>query len=137
MGVVSLSQHQGGYGISSGSWNQPAASAEIYLFVPFSKDRDNIFGAGAEAARLVEAVSLPGKARCELGRLQLAIENPEQYRAKLLGLITEEINKTRKLIASQGSVKVEGLEGSGMVRQVDDRNVELFVNYTLSITMDK
>src|SRR3954447_16715723 len=35
MGVVSLSQHKGGYGISSASWNQPAASAEIFLLVPF------------------------------------------------------------------------------------------------------
>jgi hypothetical protein len=28
-----------------------------------------IFGAGAEAARFVGALSLPGKAKCELGRL--------------------------------------------------------------------
>ena len=137
MGVVSLSKHEGGFGISSGSWNQPATSADIFLLVPFSKARDNIFGAGAEAARFVEALVLPGKARCELGRLQLAVENPEQYRAKLLGLLAEEIKKARAAVAPNGSVKVEGLEGSVKVRQADERNVELFLSYTLSVTADK
>jgi hypothetical protein len=137
MGVVSLSQHQGGFGISSGSWNQPAASAEIYLLVPFSKDRDNIFAAGAEAAKFLDTLSLPGKAKFELGTLQLAVQNPEQYRAKLLGLIGEEIKKTREGLASQGNVKVDGLEGSVLVRQADERNVELFLSYKLSVSMDK
>jgi len=136
-GVVSLSQHKSSFGISSGSWSQPAAAAEIYLLLPFTKERDNIFAAGAEAARFVESLHLPGKARCELGKLQLAVDNPEQYRAKVLGQITQEIRKTREAIAPSGSVKVDGLEGPVMVRQADDRNVELFLNYSLSITTDK
>ena len=137
MGTVSLSQHQGGFGISSGSWSQPAATAEISLVVPLSKDRDNIFGAGAEAARFVEALVLPGKARCQLGGLQLAVENPEQYRAKLLGQLAEEIRKTREGMGTQGGFKVEGLEGPVQVRQADERNVELFLGYRLSITADR
>jgi len=136
-GVVSLSQRESGYGFSSGSWSQPAASAEIYLLVSFTDERTNIFDAGAEAARFVEALHLPGKAHCELGHLQLAVENPEQYRGKLLGLIADEIDKTRKAIAVQGSVRVEGLEKPVMVRQADDRHVELYLGYSLSITSDK
>lgn len=136
-GVVSLSQHKSSFGISSGSWSQPAAAAQLYLLVPFTKERDNIFGAGAEAARFVEALHLPGKARCELGNLQLAVDNPEQFRAKVLGQIAQEVQKTREAISANGSVKVEGLESSVMVRQTDDRNVELFLNYSLSITTDK
>jgi hypothetical protein len=136
-GVVSLSQRKGGYGIGSGSWSQPAAEAGIFLLAPFTKERDNIFSAGAEAARFVEVLHLPGKVRCELGRLQLAVDNPEQYRAKLLGLIAEEIKKTREALSADGSVKVEGLESSVMVRQADDRNVELFLNYSLSVSTSK
>jgi hypothetical protein len=136
-GVVHLSERRSSFGISSGSWHEPAAKADIYLLVPFTKERDNIFGAGAEAARFVETLSLPGKIRCELGNLQLAVENPEQYRAKLLGLIAQEIKKTEEAMAAQGNVKVEGLESPVMVRQVDDRQVELFVYYSLSITMNK
>ena len=136
-GVVSLSQHKSSYGISSGSWTQPAAAAQLYLLVPFTKERDNIFGAGAEAARFLEGLHLPGKARCELGKLQLAVENPEQYRVKVLGEIAQDFKRTREVFSANGSVKVEGLESSVMVRQADDRNVELYLNYSLSITTDK
>ena len=59
------------------------------------------------------------------------------YRAKFVGQIAQEIKKTREAISSSGSVKVEGLESPVMVRQADDRNVELFLNYSLSITAEK
>ena len=137
MGVVSLSQHQGGYGISSGSWSQPAASVEIFLLVPLSTNSGNIFDAGVEAAKFVEGLSLPGKTRCELGRLQLAVENPEQYRSKVLSLIADEMKKTREALSPQGSVNVQGLESPVRVGQVDDRNVQLFLNYSLSIVAEK
>jgi len=136
-GVVSLSQHKSGsFGISSGSWTQPAAASQIYLLVPLTKERDSIFGAGAEAARFVEALRLPGKVRCEIGKLQLAVDNPEQYRPKVLGQIAQEVQKTREVISASGSVKIEGLESAVLVRQADDRNVELFLGYSLSITTD-
>lgn len=137
MGVVSLSQHRGGFGISSGSWNQPAASAEIYLLVPFSTNAGNIFEAGARAARFVESLSPAVKTKCELGRLQLAVANPEQYRTNVLGLIQEEIKKTREAVAPRGGFKVDGLESPVMVRQLDERNVALFLNYSLSVLDQK
>ena len=65
------------------------------------------------------------------------MENPEQYRAKLLGLIAQEITKARETLSGRGSVKLEGLESPVMVRQADDRNVELFLNYSFSITTEK
>lgn len=136
-GVVSLSQRRSSWGISSGSWSQPAASADIYLLVPFTNECTNIFQGGAEAARFMGALHLPGKARYELGNVQLAVENPEQYRSKLLSLISEEINRTREAIAFQCGVKVQGLESSVMVRQADDRQVELYLNYTLSLISKK
>jgi hypothetical protein len=43
---------------------------------------------------------------------------------------------TRETLAAQGRVNVEGIESPVMVRQADDRQVELFLNYPLSITMD-
>jgi len=109
-GVAALSQYKSSYGFSSGSWQQPAAAAEIYLLVPLSKERDNIFSAGIEAARFVEGLRFPGKAKAEIGNLQLAVENPEQYRSKLLTAIAEEVKRTREAMAAQGAVKVEGLE---------------------------
>jgi hypothetical protein len=136
-GVIALSQYKSGYGISSGSWSQHAASSEINLLVPLTKERADIFKAGVEAARFIEKIELPGKVKCESGRLQLAINNPEQYRTKLLGLISEEIRKTRDAVSTKGSVQVNGLESSVMVRQADDKQVELYLMYSLSITAER
>jgi len=137
-GAVSLTQYRSSYGISSGSWNEPAASAEIFILVPFSMGNTNIYTCGAVAARLMAAVQFPGKARCELGHLQLAVENPEQYRSKLLNLITEDIAKTRGALAlTNGNIKLDGLASPVMVRQTDDRQVELYLNYALAITAEK
>lgn len=136
-GVVTLSQRQSSFGISSGYWSQPAASAEIFILVPLTNDRPDIFAAGAEAARFIEGLHLPGKVHCELGQLQLAVENPEQYRGKLLDLIAQEARNTRNALTVQGSLTVHGLESSVMVRQADDRQIELYLNYTLSVTSEK
>jgi hypothetical protein len=136
MGVVSLSQHEGGFGISSGSWSQPAASAQIFLLVPLSTN-GNIFSSAVDAARFVEKLTPPGKIRCEIGRAQLAIENPEQYRSKVLSLIAEDMKKTREALSRQGRANIQGLAGPVMVGAKDDRNVQLFLNYSLSISDDK
>lgn len=135
-GAVALGQYQSSYGISSGYWSEPAASQELFILVPFSRENTNIYTAGATAAHFIKTLQLPGKARYELGHALLAVDNPEQYRTKLLGLITEDIAKTRSALAvTNGDVKVDGLASPVMARQADDRNVELYINYTLAITM--
>ena len=136
MGVVSLSEHQGGFGISSGSWNRPAATVEIYLLVPLSTN-DTIFSSAVEGARFLDGLHMPGKTRFEIGTVQLAVENPEQYRAKVLSLIAEDMKKTREAIAPQGKFDVQGLAGPVMVGQADERNVRLFLNYSLSVSDEK
>ncbi len=136
-GVTTLSQYKSGYGISGGSWSQHAASSEFSLLVPLTKERSDIFKAGVDAARFIDTLVFPDKVKCSTGQLQLAINNPEQYRAKLLGLISEEIRKTRDAVLTKGSVQINGLESSVMVRQADDKQVELYLIYSLSITADK
>jgi hypothetical protein len=69
--------------------------------------------------------------------VQLAVENPEQYRTNVLGLIREEIKKTREALGPQAGFKVDGLESPVMVRQLDERNVALFLNYSLSVLDQK
>jgi hypothetical protein len=136
-GVVSLSHRESGFGLSSGAWKRPAASAEIFLLVPLEQDHTNMFSAGAEAARFVEGLKLTGKASCTLGELQLAVENAEQYRPRLLELMSQEMKKTRAALAAEGGIRAAGLESPVLVRQVDDRQVELFLNYTMSVDLDR
>ncbi|MDB6066881.1 MAG: hypothetical protein JWR26_3089 [Pedosphaera sp.] len=135
-GLVTLAERKDSYGISSGGWHQSAAVANIYLLVPLTKERDNLFVAGVEAAKFVEALHLPGKTKCEMGRMLLAVENPERHRAELQIKIKEEINQAWHAMGPvAGSAKVDGLESSVMVRQADDRNVELWLNYSLSLSL--
>lgn len=138
-GVTALSERKSSFGISSGSWRQPAAEADLYLLVPLAEQHADIFSAGALAARFIEGLSLPGKLKCELGQLRLAVEDPEQYRPKLLELIAQDILATRKTLKSiRGrSVKVEGLESPVIVRQVDDTKVEVLLDYAITITWDE
>jgi hypothetical protein len=137
MGVATLSQHRSEGGISSGYWNQPAASSEIFLLVPLTREHNNIFDAGAVAGHFLENLRLPGRTRYELGRLTLAVDTPEQYRAKLLGMVAEQIKNTRSAMVTKGAVKADGVESPVMVRQLDDRRIELFLNYRLSITLNE
>lgn len=139
-GVTALSERKSSFGISSGEWRQPAAEADLYLLVPLAEEGSDIFTAGALAARFIEGLTLPGKLKCQLGQLRLAVENPEQYRPKLLELIAQDILATRKTLKSvQGrrTVKVEGLEDPVLVRQVDDTKVEVLLDYALTISWDE
>ncbi|MCC6490003.1 MAG: hypothetical protein IT364_21115 [Candidatus Hydrogenedentes bacterium] len=138
-GVTSLSERKSSFGISSGAWRQPAAEADLYLLVPLAEEGSDVFTAGALAARFIEGLTLPGKLKCELGQLRLAVENPEQYRPKLLELIAQDIHATRKALKSvQGrTVKVEGLESPVIVRQVDDTKVEVLLDYAVTISWDE
>ena len=54
-----------------------------------------------------------------------------------MGLIAEEIKKTRQALAPQGGVQVAGLESPVLVQQLDDRNVGLYLNYSLSVSEGK
>lgn len=136
MGVTTLGQAQSGFGVSSGGWKQPAAVSELYLLVRLTKEHNDLFSAAAEAARFVERLRLPAKMTCDLGKAQLAIENPEQHRAELLREIAEQIKSTRESLRGVGAVKVDGLESPVIVRQADERNVELYLNYSVSASIE-
>ena len=134
-GVVELTQRRSAFGISSGSWCQPAALADVYLLVPLTEEHGDIFAAGAEAARFVESLTLPGKIECELGTMQLALENPEQYRSKLLQMIAQQIADTRDALDGFSfSVRLGGLESPVYVRQVNDKEVEVFLDYAMTFS---
>jgi len=47
-----------------------------------------------------------------------------------------DIRKTRQALSSVGKTQVAGLEGAVLVRQTDDRNVEVFLDYSLSVTTE-
>lgn len=107
--------------------------AELHLLAPLAVGK-NVFQSAAEMNDFIRSVMLPDKADLELGQIHLAVENPEQYRSKLLKLIADEVSETKKVLGS-GQPTVTGLESPVFVRQADERNVDLFLNYAVSLTL--
>ncbi|MDY6952172.1 MAG: hypothetical protein SWE60_11715 [Thermodesulfobacteriota bacterium] len=85
----------------------------------------------------IKTGQLPDKAELEFGEIHLAVDNPEQYREALLKLISEEITKAEAALDVSGQVKSSGLESPVFVRQADDRHVDLFLNYSTSVTISQ
>ena len=74
-----------------------------------------------------------GAVTVDIGTIQLCVANPEQYRAALLKDIMSEMSTLRELGGPATILHVSGLEGPVEVRQIDPLNVELFINYRLTL----
>jgi len=68
-----------------------------------------------------------------LGNSELAMEEPEQYRSRLLGLISQSAAEARKAMNADVMPEVHGLENAVSVMQLNDTDVVLSINYTLKL----
>lgn len=117
------------------SYTGGSSEADLHILVPFKgKDRD-VFSCASMIRTFLNDITMPGKANIQLGSIQLASDNPEQYRPGLLQMISEDVARTKERLKADGTIQVSGLEGPVLVRQTDDENVELFINYRLSMEM--
>lgn len=137
-GLISLSP--GGQSKSSGksfskSFSSSYAggdSAQFYVLGAL-KPETNIFGVTKRIHALLAQTALPDGARMALGNTVLGLDEPEQYRNQLLGLIAKSMVDARKALGPTGVVDVEGLENPVTVMQMNDREVMLFISYRLRI----
>jgi hypothetical protein len=77
----------------------------------------------------------PG-AQLQVVSISLAVDSSEQYRDRLLGLIGEQARVTQQTFGAR-SVVIDGLNNPVSVRQLDDINVEIYIDYQLSATVDR
>jgi hypothetical protein len=128
-GSASL-QHSEGF-LKSSSGREP--QAQVHILLPIVREADNIYSGGGELIELMAGIELPGKAKFTSSAIRLAVENPERMRGTLLELISKDIKFTRDRIKSRGKIVLSGLEGPVRVSQLDDINVELFIEYKMSM----
>jgi len=107
--------------------------AQVYILLPVVRESDNIYTGGGELIELMAGIELPGKARFTSSAIHLAVEDPERMRGILLEMISKDIRFTRDRIKSTGKIVLSGLEGPVRVSQFDDINVELFIEYKMSM----
>ncbi len=94
------------------------------------KNKGKVRGRGAEPRRVR---SVQGAVDLHLGQIQLGVNRPEQYRAQLLQEIMDEIARIRKLSGSKAILHISGLEDPVQVRQISEEEVELFIDYQLTV----
>ena len=129
-GIISLSPRE--QSKSFGSSDSYGGSAQLYILGSLKQDA-NIFAVTKRIYQIVAAIPLADGTKVTLGNTALGLDEPEQYRSQLLGLIAKSVADAKKSLGSVGVVDVEGLENPVTVMQLNDREVVLFINYRLRI----
>lgn len=117
---------------TSGSSYDSGARVDATLLVPLRDDSD-AFSEASDLMRVVAEYAKSTDVKVRVGVVQLAVREPQQYRAQILKLIAEDAARTRDGMIPGGHFEVAGLEGPVLVRQLDDRDVELFIDYRLAV----
>ena len=125
--------YPGSEGIFKGSYGGNEPQAQVQLLLPIVSNNDNIFSGGIELAELLRALDPLAKTRFQSSAVRLAVEDPEKLRGKILEMIGAEVKFTQERMIGSGKITIGGLEGPVKVNQVDDINVELFIEYELSM----
>lgn len=112
----------------------PSSTTRFYVLAKLD-DESDIYTCAARIRQFLDAVVLPGKAEYSLGQIQLVMGEPERYRQELLKKIAEDITFLKEAMQASGTVSVRGLEQPVLVRQVDDRRVELFIHYSMTLDL--
>lgn len=82
--------------------------------------------------KFAEKITL-GAVQLEIGKVQLGVKKPEQYRAEIMALILKEMATLRSLAGAGTILHLSGMELPVEVRQIDQKNVELAIRYKLTI----
>jgi hypothetical protein len=109
----------------------PARFVVRILWKIAASDHDTL-DASATLRQFADTFKPAGQAEIRLARLALAVESPERQRQRLLQLIGDSADAMKKTF-SASAITIDGLEGPVLVRQVDDTQVELFIDYKLSV----
>ena len=135
--------HQGAMRLAAGSGSVfsskvgtgPASlQTTLRILCPLQGDLD-IFESMKQLRLFLAALPAAGDTELAVNSINLAVGDPEQYRARLLALIADQ-SRTIQQNFSARTVIIDGLQNPVTVRQIDDSHVELFVDYQMSANLD-
>ncbi len=107
-----------------------ASSSSINLYYTLNEN-NNIYDAADVINGFLQQIKPPRSVSYNLSNINLAVQDPQQYRAQLLGVISEEIKLTKKALSGGYKAVISGLENPVTVRQKNERQVVLFIDYKL------
>lgn len=120
--------------VSSGWYQTKSSTTRLHILVKFD-EKSTIYDCALRIRSFLASIKLPAKAEFELGPIQLAVKDPQQHRSHILKKIGEDVQSVKESVGVNGKVVLTGLQQPVMVRQLDDRKVELFINYTMSLEL--
>jgi hypothetical protein len=125
--------HPGSEGVFKVSYGGSEPRTQVQLLLPVVSGADDIFSGGIEIGEFISTLHPPGKTKFQTSAVRLAVEDPEKSRGKVLEMIGAQLRSTKEWMKGSGKVIISGLEGPIKVNQVDDINVELFIDYRVSL----
>lgn len=115
--------------------DEKAATAALYAAKPIRDKDDSLFSVAEPLAAAADTFTPQGAVDLIIGNAYLAVEQPEQYREELQKKILAHAFRLRELSGTGAILHLSGLEGPVQVRQIDNRNVELFIDYKLTLEL--
>lgn len=79
-----------------------SSEADLHILIPFKGKNRDVFTCASMIRTFLNDITMPGKASIQLGSIQLAADNPEQYRPTLLQMISDDVAKTTEKLKANG-----------------------------------
>jgi hypothetical protein len=131
-GLITLSPQEKSLFSMSGDYPFQSSSS-FYLLIKFYQNK-NFYEAAYQLKEFIASIERPDDTNIYLGKISLAVKDPGIYRFELLRKIRDKINGIKDIIGSKYKAAITGLEGLVQARQIDDRQVRLFIAYRLEFT---
>jgi hypothetical protein len=120
---------------SAKTGSDPANLAtNLRILFPLQGTND-VFESLRQLRRFIGTLAPGADSELSLVSISLAVNEPEQYRPRLLQLISEQARTIQQSFGTR-SLIIDGLQNPVLVRQVDDSNVELSVDYQISANVE-
>ena len=116
------------------SGDKPATTTQtLRILYKLAAGESDTLDATLALNTLVNGIQPPAGVKTRVRALALAVNAPELQREQLLRLIRNSADAMRKTF-SAARLTIAGLENPVLVRQVSDTQVELYIDYNLSVT---
>jgi len=121
---------------SASKWlDSRTSEARVKVLAKLDKDTD-VYDCVKRIRQFIVSIKWPEKCDHSLGEIQLAIKAPDQYRGEILKKIAEDVKYIKSTMNFVGKITISGLENAVQIRQIDDKNVQLYIPYTMTFELE-
>jgi hypothetical protein len=106
---------------------------QIYARLPLEGANPRASAADDRIARFIQAIPVTGRSFIETGSTNLALNNPQQYRAAVVQAIAAEATRYAGFFGSNYGVEIRGLESDLFWQQASETEVFLYIEHNFVI----